>query len=502
MSFLLTIDAGTTSMKISLLDTDFNLLHQASVEYGFNTKGNRGEMDPETYWQALTAGINELHDKDCDLNQVAGICITTQGETLIAVNEHGDPLYPAIIWLDGRAEKQARELRRLISAEDFYRTTGVPECNGFCPVSKLLWFKQEARQVYERASHFLLLEDYLHFRLTGRFVTEKSILSTTGYFNLEKDVIWDEFLDRAGLDKRKIPAALECGTVVGALTMEAAEQLGLPSNAVTVTGAMDQVCGAIGAGNISHGCVTETTGTALCIGATIRTAAISKPYGIPVYRHFSKDVQLWLSVSMTAGMAFKWFRDTFCEKESEIAKRENRDVYDLLTQLAEQSPPLSGGLTMLPYLSGSLQPVNDPELRGSFSGIGLHTTKADFVRSILEGVGYMLKENLNMLAGVLAGPITEVISMGGGSKSRLWCQIKADICDVAIRVSPQSETASLGAAMLCATALGFEKNLTTAARKLAEPREIHLPDPTRRDLYRSGYLTYLRLLDSATKPRR
>lgn len=111
----------------------------------------------------------------------------------------------------------------------------------------------------------------------------------------------------------------------------------------------------------------------------------------------------------------------------------------------------------------------------------------------------MLKENLILLSRVLAEPITEVISMGGGSKSRLWCQIKADICDADIRVSPQSETASLGAAMLCAVALGFEKDLAEAAKKLAKPQEIDQPDPTRRDLYRSGYQTYLGLLDSAIK---
>ncbi len=154
---------------------------------------------------------------------------------------------------------------------------------------------------------------------------------------------------------------------------------------------------------------------------------------------------------------------------------------------------------MLPYLSGSLQPMNEPELRGSFSGIGLHTTKADFIRSLLEGVGYMLKENLILLSNVLAEPITEVISMGGGSKSRLWCQIKADICDADIRVSPQSETASLGAAMLCVLALGFVRDLTEAAKKLAKPQEIYQPAPTRRDLYRSGYQTYMGLLDSAIK---
>lgn len=487
----LTIDVGTTAIKVSAVSKTYTLLACSKKEYQLKTEGERVTLPPSVYWDTAVQGIKELL-KTIDAGRIAGIAVTTQGETMIPVDREGHALHDAVVWLDGRAGKQAEKIRELVSAEEFYQTTGVPECNELCPISKLLWFKEERPEIYERAEYFLLLEDYIILRLTGHAVTEKSLLSTTGYFDIMQDEIWEEFLLKLELDPAKLPTVLDCGEIAGKLLGTVAQELGLPVDVLVVTGAMDQVCGALGAGNYTPGVLTETTGTALCIGKTIETGSIDPKGLVPVYRHYRKELQLLLPVCMTAGMALKWFKDTFCAEESREAGKRGVDVYDLLSEYAAQAEPLSGGMIMLPYLAGSLQPYQAPDYRGGFLGVSLDSKKCDFIRALMEGVAYMLKENLLLLDG-MGGRSDTVYSMGGGSRSALWCQIKADVSGRKVYAVKESETASIGAAMLCAMGVAGEKYLKDQAGNTAERKE-YIPRPELVEKYQAGYEKYSRFL--------
>lgn len=487
----LSIDVGTTTIKVSAVSDSFELLACTGLEYKLHTEDNRVTLPAEVYWEKAAEGIRKIAAQ-VGADRIAGIAVTTQGETMIPVDEAGNVLYDAVVWLDARAGEQAEEILGVVSAEEFYARTGVPECNELCPVSKILWFKEKEPQIYEKAKYFLLLEDYMLFCLTGKFVTEKSLLSTTGYFDIMKDTLWQELFDRLSLDVNKIPTVHDCGEVIGTLQKETAEELGLSEATPVVTGAMDQVCGALGAGNFLPGMLTETTGTALCIGKTIAKAPVEKAGAIPVYRHYRKDLQLLLPVCMTAGMALKWFKDTFCEKEMAEAARTGEDVYELLNRLAEQSEPLAGGMFMLPYLAGSLQPLQAPDYRGGFMGVGLNNTKADFVRALMEGVSYMLQENLELLAQKGSNGDT-LISMGGGARSAVWCQIKADVTGLAIHTLQESETASVGAAMLCRMGVYGEKELSAGKLESTVKKEF-LPREEWKEKYRAGYEKYSQYL--------
>lgn len=415
-TLFLTIDVGTTAVKVCAVTEDFEILAYKTREYPLKTEGKRVTIPAEEYWKYAKEGIRVVVES-CGGGKIAGIAVTTQGETLIPADAQGNPLYDAVVWLDGRAGEQAGKINRMVSPEEFYQKTGVPECNELCPVSKLLWFMEKEPEVYRQARYFFLLEDYIIFRLTGRAVTEKSLLSTTGYFDITEDRVWNEILNQIGFDANKIPEAMDCGQIVAQVSEETARELGLGKDTLVVTGAMDQVCGALGAGNRAPGMLTETTGTALCIGKTMEKTRINPDYPIPVYRHYKKDLQLLLPVCMTAGMALKWFKDTFCEKEVEEAARTGEDVYNLLNHLAEESQTLAGGVIMLPYLAGSLQPYQKPEFRGGFLGVGLESRKCDFVRALMEGVSFMLKENLQLLEKLGGSESEFLISMGGGAKS-------------------------------------------------------------------------------------
>lgn len=495
MDLILTFDIGTTSVKTCIFNKELSILGSSTLEYQLVTPApGIVELPPEIYWDTCRKGVaGAAADAGVSLADVKAISITTQGETMIPVDAQGNALHNAIVWLDERAHGEAADISAHFDTETFYAHTGVPECNGYCPVSKLLWFRRNKTDIYDAAHKFLLLEDFIIQRLTGRFVTEKALLCTTGYYDIIEDHYWHEMLTAMELDIVKLPEALECGTVVGKLLPTVAEELGLNPEAVVITAAMDQTAAAVGAGNLIPGIVTETTGTAMCIGATADHPDMHHPARITVYRHIYPGKYLLLPVCMTAGMVFKWFKDTFCQEEARQAEAEGISVYDLLGNQAAQVPAGANGLTLIPYFTGVIQPDNDPNARGIFLGVGLDTKKPEFVRAIFEGIAYMLRENLSLIETVDEQRITAVRSLGGGSKSRIWRQIKADVCGVEIDSMAESECTSLGAAILAAVALGYYADASSAAAVANALGEQLFPDESKKELYDKGFARYQRV---------
>jgi xylulokinase len=486
---ILIIDVGTTSIKISLFDSCLNIIDVYSEEYQLITKDQRIEFDALIYWMIIKKGIRFLTSKYSTL-EVKAISVTTQGETLIPVDQQGNPLSNAIIWMDHRADQQALFIKSKISALSFYQITGIPSINGYCPLSKLLWFKEESNEIYQKAQYFLSLEDFIVYQLTKIFISEKSLMSTTGYFNLLTDTLWDDVFEHLDLDPRKIPYLNECGEEIGKIREELHKELGLSKNTIVYSGIMDQVSSALGSGNIEPGMITETTGTALCIGLTLTQDPSLKTIGIARYRHYEAKKELILAVSMTAGMALKWFKDQFCQEEINKAKLENYSVYDLLDQQVSVSPPLSNGVVFLPYLEGSLQPLENEQLRGAFLNIGLKSTKNDFTRALYEGVAYMLRENIDLMKKLYQLEFEEIISIGGGSHSMIWNQIKADVCQCRIKTLNNGETTALGTAILCAVKLGYYDSLEEAIEKCVKQKDQFDLNITLKEKYQEGYNKY------------
>lgn len=485
---ILTADFGTTSLKVSAFNPELRCLSRSQQEYALTTTPEGYiELAPERYWTLLCNGIRACCAALPEHETVGSIVLTTQGETLIAVDRDGAPLRNAIVWLDSRAEQEAAAVRSLMSAGEFYRHTGISNCDATCPFCKVLWLKAHEPEVYAKAHRLLLLEDYLIFRLTGRFVSEKALMSTTGYYDIYHDCMWDSLLERCGLDADRFPEVLECGTAVAHLTQEAAAAVNLPSSVTVYTGAMDQVCASIGAGVTAPGVLSENTGTAMVLGAVADRSALESPPYVTVYRHAYPDTYLLMPICMTGGIFLKWFKDEFCFPEQQQAGTESVSVYSLLDRLAEKSPAGSRGLFALPYLNGSSQPQLLSNNSGVFYGIGLSHTRGDFVRCILEAVGYMLLENITMIEEKSGTEIRQVYSCGGGSQSNLWCQIKTDILNRPVIRPQETELTSLGAAML---ALGRRTSVSALAPS------VFTPDGGLRACYDQAYRKYCQLLQA------
>lgn len=492
---ILTFDIGTTAVKACLFDDRLALIENATIEYELITEKNLYvELEAETYWSGIRSCVRKILAASPEAAvRVRGIGTTTQGETLIPVDVNGNALRRAIVWLDGRAVEESATIRAMFDEKAFYAKTGIPDCNGLCPVSKLLWIKNNEPELYAKTHKFLLLEDYIIMRLTGEFVTEKSLLSTTGYFDIASDTVWEEMLSRIGLDKGKIPEALECGILVSKILPEVAGELGLNGDIGIITGAMDQTAGALGAVNIAPGLLSETTGTALSIALSCEHPDFSHASRLTIYRHVSKGRYLYIPICMTAGIVLKWFKDEFCADLSLEAEAKGESVYDLMGELAASTPLGANGLVLIPYFTGVTQPDNNPAARGVFMGVGLDTKRRHFIRAIFESIAFMLRENIELLESITGVRIAEVRSLGGGSKSRIWSRIKADVTNKMICTMAESECASLGAAILVAVALGDFTSVTEAAIASNKVTNSLQPKIENCQQYENGYASYKKL---------
>lgn len=490
---LLGIDAGTTAVKAALFEPTGRCLGIDREEYRLSTpQPDWAELDPEIYWQACRRAVRRvLQEAAAAPDQVVALGVSSQGETTIATGEDGRPLRSALVWLDNRAVQEAAFLAEQLG-ERAYVTTGVPDVGPTWTACKLLWLKKHEPEVFASAHKFLLVQDFLVHRLTGEYVTEGAVASTTLLYDIVQRSWWDDALAVVGVEARRLPTISRAGAVAGTLTAGAAEALGLRQKTLVVLGGMDQAAGAVGAGNIVPGMVSESTGAALAVQVTIPTAEVDRSRRTPVYIHSVPGLYLFVPICPTAGMALKWFRDGF--GAGGAAANGADDGYEQLTALAAQVPPGAEGLVMLPHLMGAFSPEYNMAARGVFSGFTLGHHKGHFVRAILEAVAFMLRRNLELVAqaGIAA---SEVRTSGGGARSLLWTQIKADVCGLPVITLANEETALLGDAILAGVASGVFASIEEGCRRMVAERGRILPGPNAA-AYADGYRRYCDLNDS------
>ncbi len=420
---LMGIDVGTTSVKTAIFNEKLEMLSSSTIDYTLETHNDIVEFESENYWDILKTELGSL-----DIT-VDALAIDTQCETLILTDEDGNPVRKAIVWLDNRATKEAQLIEKHFGRKRVYEVTGQPEITATWPACKLLWVKNNEPEVWAKTKKVFLLEDYLLFKLTGKFVTEKTLQSSTIYFDINNASWWQEMLDFIGVTNDMLPKLLDSGKYVG-------DYNGIK----IVTGAMDQVSGAIGAGVIKKGIVSEMTGTTMVIFSPCDSVPdFDENSIIPCHYNYDGKYCL-LTWSSTAGMALKWFKNALCENYS----------FAELDELAKDIAPGSDGLTFLPYLCGSTMPKYNPDARGSFTGLTPEHTRGHFVRSIMEAISCTLKENLDYLNP----DVTEIRAMGGGANSPLWCQMKADMTKKTLVTLKNKETACLGGAILAGVGTG------------------------------------------------
>ncbi|PKM38858.1 MAG: hypothetical protein CVV04_13055 [Firmicutes bacterium HGW-Firmicutes-9] len=477
---ILTFDVGTSALKTALFTPELELVALASVSYQARTQDGGVEMEPGDYLGAMKECVVSLGMP----RKLQAIGITTQGETLIPVGKAGEALRRAIVWLDARAEQEAAQISRELDADTFYQTTGLPEINGALPLSKALWLKQREPDVFERTHQLLQLEDYIRLFLTGESTTHASLACSTGWLDIHTGDYWQTALDAAGIPRSLLPEILPSGAAVGKLTAQAARYLGLRAGTPVFTGAMDQTAAVLALAT-QENIAVETLGTAHVVAAVTDSPIFDPTKRVTIYRHALDGKYVCLPIGNTGGMALTWFLREFGM---------SGENYASLDRLAEMAAPGCNGVTFLPYLCGCVNPEPIHNARAGFFGAGLSSTRAEFARALLESAGYELKLFLELLReqGCSA---ERVCAIGGGAKSALWTQMRADISGRELIVPAVTEAASAGAALLAAWGAGVVPRGTYPAALIRE-RAVLQPNTDTAKAYARGYRRFYALFEA------
>lgn len=478
---LLGLDLGTTAVKAGLFDEEGRVIGFGAASYDLLMPApGIVELPGEEYIRAVSEAISTAAVSDPTNVSAIGIC--TQGETFVPVDSSGCELRNFIVWLDTRAIEEADELSSRFDATEFYHCTGLPGINPAFNLPKLLWLCRNEPELLERTHKILHLEDYIIRFLTGEASANDSASSTTGYVDIRSRDWWHEGLAIIGFDASRLAPLTSSGTVVGRVRAEAARRIGIKAGIPVVSGPIDQAAGAVGAGNTGPGVLTETTGGALATVTSTLQPVFDPERRVLVGIHGAPNKYTILTYSPTGGLVLKWVRDLFGHEIE----------YEALCSMAASVARGSEGITFVPHLAGMVIPHLDSEARGALFGLSIAHGRPHLARAALESVAFMLLEHVEMIEAI--GVATQTVrSLGGGAKSELWLQIKADVLGRVVETPACGEAASLGAALIAGASTGIWNTLEEAIS--SGVRISHRFEPTAEGMreYDEYYARYQRL---------
>ncbi len=476
------IDLGTTAVKAVLFDRNGGIRGRGHAEYTLETpRPDIVELEPEIYWESVGKAVR---DALADNAQVTSLAITGQVETLILLDREGRPLHKAVVWLDNRAKDEARELAAAFDREELFHLSGQTDMVPCWPACKLLWFKKNKPDLFDRIDKALMVEDYIAWKLSGEFATCRGLHPSSLWFDLRTGDYWQPMLEKLGMRREQFPRLCDPGEIM--MTTREGNDL-LPAGIPVAGAPLDHVCGNLGSGCVAPGMVSVTTGCTLALCAACDHPVYDEERRISTYLGSRPGSFVLLPWAPTAGMLLKHFRNEFAPELS----------YADFDRLAANIPPGSEGLIILPHSAGSVSPVSNPDARGVAWGVTLAHTKAHWARAILESVAYLLADNIGVL-NELIGPATEIRALGGAAASPLWMRIFADTLGLPVTVTDCPEATSLGAAMLAATAVKAYPDLASAAAGMVRVRERFEPGPEA--AYYPEYLARYRALNQLILP--
>lgn len=484
MSVTLGIDLGTSSLKAMLLDLEKGVIavHAKSYEVSIPRPGF-AEQDPAVWWESLKEVLAKLRvTAPKAFSSIAAIGFSGQMHGLVLTGQDQKPVRPAILWLDQRSSKQVGSVREQISPEQMGQILCNQVSSGFAFPS-LLWVKENEPEIFAKSCTVLCPKDYLRLKMTGQVGAEAVDASSTGMFNVsQRDWAWN-LLEQFALPARLFPPVHESWEVAGVVCASCAEETGLGEGIPVIYGSGDQPAQAIGNGAIRPGQLICNIGTGGQISAFLEEPLYDPLLRTNTFCHAVNRGYTIFGATLCSGMSMNWAKN----------KLFHIDGYEQINTEAAAAAPGSQGLLYLPYLSGERTPHLDPDASGMFFGMRLFHERGHFLRAVMEGVIYSLRECLDLLESLGVSADT-IIASGGGAASPLWLQIQADILRKPVQASKVREQACLGACMLAAHGCGLEGSLDEWISRFAVlDEQVYLPDPKNEEVYAAGYDKYRQL---------
>jgi len=483
---LLGIDLGTTGCRANIYSREGKLLGEEYIEYEFITKeGGIVEQDADEWWE-LTKKTIKLALRKAGINgdRIKALSISSQGISFVPVDRKGKPLCNVINWLDKRATNEVEDILREFPPEDIFQVTGKRIDAGYT-LPKILWLRNNKPDIFTRTHKFLMGQDYLLFKLTNQFFTDHTMAAGTLMYDVKKLTWSKEIMERFNLPEEKLPKIKWAGTPVGRISSQAVKETGLSKNTLAIVGGQDQKCAALGVG-LKRKVATVSLGTASAITVITDTPVIDKRMRIPCFPYLLPGKWVLEGVVSTAGGSFRWIKNVLSNSKA------SEKTYRELIQLAQFSPPGANNLFFFPHLSGASSPHWKNNSKGVFYGLTLSTSKANIIRSVLEGVAYEIKINLDILEE-LVGEIEEIKIFGGGAKSRLWGEIIANIANKNVSLFQMGEMAVVGACLLAGVGSKVYRDFDEARKFLASSYITVKPDFNQVKIYEKLYKDYTKI---------
>lgn len=478
------IDLGTSAVKLLLMDETGRIEKIVSREYPLSfPHPGWSEQNPEDWYEKSIDGLKELL-ADCDKAKVRGISFGGQMHGLVMLDDNDKVIRPAILWNDGRSQKQVEYLNGTIGRDVISGYTGNIAFAGFT-APKILWVRENEPDNFARISKIMLPKDYLAYRLSGTFCTDYSDASGMLLLDVQHKRWSEEMCGLCGISTEQLPKLFESWEEVGKLKPEIAKQLGLPDDVIIAAGAGDNAAAAVGTGTVGPNRCNISLGTSGTIFISSDSFRVDPHNALHSFAHADGNFHL-MGCMLSAASCNKWWMD-------EIVKTD-----DYAGEQAVIGELGNNHVFFLPYLMGERSPWNDPNARATFTGITMDTTRTDMTQAVLEGVAFAFRDMYEVVKS-LGITLDRATICGGGAKSALWRKIMANVLNLTVQIPENEQGPGMGGAMLAMVADGAYESVGAAAQAIVKVKAEERPDPELAGRYEQRYQEF-RQLYPALKP--
>lgn len=485
------LDIGSGGCKCTIFNDNGNVSAYDFAEYKL-IQGRYGylELNPNSVWDAVQKVCLKAVSKH-NGNKIKALCITSFGESAVLLDKRGKVLYNSMMYSDPRGEDQCQKIIKKLGKTQIMNRSGLSP-HPMYSACKLMWLKDNEREIYDKIDTFLQYGDFILYKLSNEKFVDWSLASRSMLFNvINKN--WDSFLlDGMGLDKKILPTTVKAGVPVATITKDAAELTGFPDGTILVLGGQDQVGAALGAGMLKKGQAVNGMGSVDCITPVFDKAIINDAMGDAGFAcvpYVKENHYVTYAFNFSGGSLLRWYRDNFGLEDVEIAKQKGISAFSVMESKVPTDPT---GMLVLPHWQGAATPYMDINSVGAIVGFNMNTDRYKVYRALMEGIAYEMKMNILSLndAGV---NIDRLTACGGGSRSQVWLQMRADIFNLPIDVLEVEEAGTLGATILAGIACGLFKSIEDGVARLVKIKKTYNPNQKNHEIYMDYFEKYQKM---------
>ena len=477
VNLYLGVDLGTSAVKVILVSSDGAVLNTVTKEYElYFPHPGWAEENPDDWWNMTKKGIKEVI-QGFNGDDIRALAVAGQMHGLVTLDENDNVIRPAILWNDGRCDRETDYLNNVIGKEFLSRHSANIAFAGFT-LPKILWMRHNEREAFEKIKKIMLPKDYINYKLTGEFVTDYSDASGMLLLDVENKKWSDEMIEIAGIDKNMLASLHESYDSIGKIKKEIADELGLAEDVLVAAGAGDNAAAAIGTATVGSGRCNISLGTSGTIFISSKNFNIDKYNALHSFAHADGNYHL-MGCMLSAGSASRWWMLDILGTHDYPAEED----------LIKEEKLGRNKVFFLPYLMGERSPINDTDARATFTGISMDTSKADLTQSVLEGVAFAFRDSFEV-AKSFGIDIKKSTVCGGGSRSPLWRKIIANVLGIPLEILETEQGPGYGACILAMVADGIYGSVEEASRKLVKIKKTEYPDVELAKLYDERYAEF------------